>query len=65
MSQLKNIYHYLIGFLGHWFYGFPARKIYVIGVTGTKGKSTVVELINGILEASGKKTAPALGLKFY
>lgn len=28
-----------------------------MGVTGTKGKSTVLELINAILEAAGKKTA--------
>lgn len=38
-------------------FGFPSRKLFVIGVTGTKGKSTVLELINATLEAAGKRTA--------
>jgi UDP-N-acetylmuramoyl-L-alanyl-D-glutamate--2,6-diaminopimelate ligase len=37
--------------------GFPAKKIFVIGVAGTKGKTTVCNLIARILEQDGKKVA--------
>ncbi len=46
-------------------YGFPSRKMRVIGVTGTKGKSTTVYMITKILEAAGEKVAAvgSLGYK--
>jgi len=56
MSWLLSCYHFLWSFLGALFFGFPSKKIFVLGLTGTKGKSTVLELINAILEAAGKKT---------
>ncbi len=36
-------------------FGYPARKMTCIGVTGTKGKTTVTYMIKAILEAAGKK----------
>lgn len=53
----QPIYHYIFSFLANFFYKSPSKKIFVLGITGTKGKSTVVELINAILEAAGRKTA--------
>jgi len=38
------------------FHDYPARKLRVIGVTGTDGKTTTVELIRSILAAAGHKT---------
>lgn len=38
------------------FYGNPAKKLKLIGVTGTNGKTTVTHLVGAILEASGRKT---------
>jgi UDP-N-acetylmuramoyl-L-alanyl-D-glutamate--2,6-diaminopimelate ligase len=50
-------YHFLFAALGALIYRMPSRELTVIGVTGTKGKSTVTELVNAIFEAAGKKTA--------
>ncbi|MCI9501625.1 MAG: UDP-N-acetylmuramoyl-L-alanyl-D-glutamate--2,6-diaminopimelate ligase [Hungatella sp.] len=36
-------------------FGYPARKLTCIGVTGTKGKTTTTYMIKAILEAAGKK----------
>lgn len=37
------------------FYDNPSEKLTVIGITGTKGKSTTTFMIKSILQASGKK----------
>lgn len=50
------LYHYLLAVSGNIFYRFPGRKLICIGVTGTNGKSTTVELVNSILKTAGKKT---------
>lgn len=38
-------------------YGYPARGLKVIAVTGTNGKTTTINYINSILKAAGHKTA--------
>jgi UDP-N-acetylmuramoyl-L-alanyl-D-glutamate--2,6-diaminopimelate ligase len=60
----QPVYHYLLTLLGAIKYGFPAKKIRVIGVTGTKGKSTTTEIINSIFEAAGYKTAVSGTIRF-
>ncbi len=41
-----------LAYLWHAWYGFPARRLKIIGVTGTNGKTSVTHMIRAILEAS-------------
>lgn len=63
-QQLKNIYHLFQALLANIWFGFPSRKIKVIGVTGTDGKTTTVQMIAEVLEESGKKIALASTINF-
>jgi UDP-N-acetylmuramoyl-L-alanyl-D-glutamate--2,6-diaminopimelate ligase len=38
------------------FYGYPARDLLMIGVTGTNGKTTVTQLLGDLLSATGRPT---------
>jgi UDP-N-acetylmuramoyl-L-alanyl-D-glutamate--2,6-diaminopimelate ligase len=53
-QSLKNLYHLAQAILANIYFGFPSRKIKVIGVTGTNGKTTTVQMITKVLEKKGK-----------
>ncbi|MEX0932168.1 MAG: UDP-N-acetylmuramoyl-L-alanyl-D-glutamate--2,6-diaminopimelate ligase [Candidatus Saccharimonadales bacterium] len=48
-------YHSARGVSAAYKYGFPAKKMKVIGVTGTNGKTTTAAIIASILEKAGYK----------
>ena len=63
-SFLLDFYHLSLAGLGAFLYGFPSKKIKVIGVTGTNGKTTVVHFASNILERAGFKVASISSIKF-
>jgi len=63
-QTMKNSYHLLQAVMATLWYGFPAQKLHVIGVTGTNGKTTTSQFIARILAASGKKVALASTINF-
>lgn len=55
-SRLISFYHYLMAVFSTIIYGFPSKKMIVIGVTGTKGKTSAANFIWSCLMAGGYKT---------
>ena len=52
--QVKNT-RYAMAFISAAWFGHPAEKLRVIGITGTKGKTTTTYLVKSILENAGFK----------
>ena len=63
-SFLLDWYHFALAFLGAVLYRFPSKNIKVIGVTGTNGKTTVVNVTTRILEKAGYKVAALSSIRF-
>ncbi|MGB4076826.1 MAG: Mur ligase family protein, partial [Minisyncoccia bacterium] len=57
-------YHFVRACISACSAGFPGKKLTVVLVTGTKGKSTVTEMVAAVLEAGGKKVAVSSTIHF-
>ncbi|MDO8425698.1 MAG: Mur ligase family protein [bacterium] len=55
-KSLRRAYHLVLAVVARWMYGNPSRRLTVIGVTGTHGKSSVVMLLGQVLTAAGFRT---------
>ncbi len=53
---LQPAYHGMLALIAARYFDNPSKKLYVIGVTGTAGKSTTVIMTAHILNTAGKKT---------
>ncbi len=63
-QPILGLYHFILAFLGAIIYRFPSRKLKVISVTGTNGKTTTTEMIAKILEEAGFKIALLNSVRF-
>lgn len=63
-QQARNYYHLVMAILAAKLNGSPAKKLRVIGVTGTNGKTTTAYMIASILESAGRKVGMTTTVSF-
>ncbi|MCG2689951.1 UDP-N-acetylmuramoyl-L-alanyl-D-glutamate--2,6-diaminopimelate ligase [Candidatus Parcubacteria bacterium] len=61
---IMSWYHLSFAFLAALRYGFPSRKMVVVGITGTNGKSTTLDLAHRVLEQTGSGVASCSSVRF-
>lgn len=57
ITSLYSAYHFIWSLVSALVFRFPSRKLHVVGITGTKGKTTTVALLSYIFDRAGHTTA--------
>lgn len=55
-AALQPYYHFCLAVFASLWYGFPSRKLRVVGITGTNGKTTTVTLLYRIATQLGYRS---------
>lgn len=55
-KKIRPIFHGIKGILASVVYFFPSNRLYLIGISGTKGKTTTAVFIGKLLNSLGQKT---------
>ncbi len=63
-NPFRLLYHKVKAVIAAVYYRFPSRYLHVIGVTGTKGKTTTTNLIAGVLTEAGYKVGMTSTINF-
>ncbi|HSW89736.1 MAG TPA: UDP-N-acetylmuramoyl-L-alanyl-D-glutamate--2,6-diaminopimelate ligase [Patescibacteria group bacterium] len=57
LQDFKNLYHLFQAILANLAYGFPSKKLKIVAITGTDGKTTTATLLYKVLVKAGYKVA--------
>ncbi|MCA9374170.1 MAG: UDP-N-acetylmuramoyl-L-alanyl-D-glutamate--2,6-diaminopimelate ligase [Candidatus Gracilibacteria bacterium] len=63
-NPLRLLYHKIMAIVAAMYYRFPSRYLNVIGITGTKGKTTTTNLTASILTEAGYKVGMTSTVNF-
>lgn len=63
-NPLRLLYHKIMAIIAAIYYRFPSRYLNVIGITGTKGKTTTTNLAAAILDGAGYKVGMTSTVNF-
>lgn len=63
--SILNLRHLFFSFVGAIKYKHPSEELFVIGITGTSGKSSTILLLRHFLEAAGYKVGALSTVDFY
>jgi UDP-N-acetylmuramoyl-L-alanyl-D-glutamate--2,6-diaminopimelate ligase len=65
LKLIRPFYHGLVAWCANIYFGFPSKKLIVIGITGTGGKSSTTTILREILNKSGKLCGSITTISFF